>query len=289
MTLRNLLLGAAVAGTMIALGFLGHESSLTNARDHIEEAQRKMAAASSAQEKEAARHQSAERDLRSAKERVEELRAKLTVLSTSFSDTFEKERLALEQELRDTILRGRARSLGLDIPSVKLASGTVLTNVRVQRFEGTEVLLSHLTGVQRLKASDLPEPLASRFRVNDPVFKGQDPLLEPRAPSAATPATFAEPAKKDKSSSMLQELYVKRNDILQAIAAASASRDLWSQKARELREKHLISRSSGRISGYSAEATKAEANASAIQLEINKANASLDSVQRQLAETMYKQ
>jgi peptidoglycan hydrolase CwlO-like protein len=285
MALRYIALSVVFVVVTGLLGYWSYASSLNNARFEFEREERKLADVQRSCEQAKKRLEALNNDFAQADQRNRELHTKLTSMP-GFIDTLESERIALENEWREVIFQGRARCVGLKFPSLRLKSGVTVNNVLIQRISGKELQLSHEAGALRLRMNELPEPLASRFRVDDPIFAGNDPMGTgvAKPEETVTPLQAPPAATSRVNSTTITDLVKKRDNLTSYLTSTTQARESWRQRATELRSKHMIARSSGRVSSYAAEATAAEGKAAELQTEINRVTAQLDQIQRELTD-----
>lgn len=72
---------------------------------------------------------------------------------------------ALNGRILDVVQQIRQKSIGRDFGELRLQSGAVLQNARVQKITDTHVTVSHLGGVARLDAKSAPTHLINLFRL----------------------------------------------------------------------------------------------------------------------------
>lgn len=209
------------------------------------------------------------RELDSVKERTsaafekvrtnESLSKKKADLTQALSDLGAQQRKAVA-DFAAVIQRVRAAGVGMEIPELKLASGAVLKNAKIEKVAESEMLVSHAGGVSRLSTKDIPSDLLVRFRFGDPVMTGETPVAPTSGQRAATPSKTSDAApisppapvapaaaKPVNVAALENQMFDFRTKVgtLQAqIAAAEKQRDEYKREAASYLSKHAMNRMS---------------------------------------------
>lgn len=202
MTTRILVL--AIFATVV--GAYAWRNEVTAQRQNLEDKQSVLDSARKRHDDLRARIQETQQEVKALEQQGQE-RMKLSETRESLaSDVAELERSrdALLKAFRDEVERVRLELRTLILPEVSLADGTLLRNVSITGISGSEVAFSHSLGLMRVPASNLPEPLQDRLRIEKSPMLGAagDGALAasttgagdapPAAASASAPATGAE-------------------------------------------------------------------------------------------------
>ncbi len=197
---------------------------------------------------------------------------------TELEDTRKK----LLKDYLDLVHQVRASSEGMELASLKLNSGQVLQEVKIQKITETTVSLSHSNGLIKIEGKDLPEELKARFRYGmEPIIiLSTDAVLSPIAPASSATAP-------PKSGTPASHYQIDLDALDQKIAQLEKSKFEWSNLATSYRSQASDAQRAGRPTyTMKAQAAQADQNIQTINAQIAKITEEQVSLRKKMATAM---
>lgn len=206
----------------------------------------------------------------------------------------------IRQQFADAVAAVRKTALGESLGSVKLPSGAVLENTKIQKITDADITLAHGGGVTKLRAKNAPPELAARFRLKTeseleemvkkaPAAEGAPPGNASPAGSAGTaapagqasdnsPAAIAAAAKRE---ARFREIDSRMAELQVQTEIAERSRDEWKKQAEDYKNLHRRAQALGRISSHLIKANAATERANQIQTQLDSAKLLMEKLRQE--------